>query len=146
MSWLDIKKQYLAYAAFLVLKKILNIYSNKIKLQIMIGYIPGEGSDSVPRISLCLSESHALLSELLRVSTSCYGEKMKSKITQHKFLNNKSLLRLKISELSQKCLHAVSILDGILLLILWEPITAAYPIVLTSVVLMGYSAFNFRNF
>lgn len=112
----------------------------------MIGYIPGQGSDSVPRISLCLSESHALLSELLRVSTSCYGGKMKSKIIQHTFLKNKSLLRLKISELCQKCLHAVSILDGILLLILWEPITAAYPIILTSVGLMGYSAFNFRNF
>lgn len=41
----------------------------------MIGSIPVEGSDSVPRISLCLAESHALLSELLRASTSSRGEK-----------------------------------------------------------------------
>lgn len=61
----------------------------------MIGSIPVEGSDSIPEISLGLSERHALLSELLRVSTSSHGEKMKTRIIQHKFLNNKNLLKLK---------------------------------------------------
>lgn len=57
----------------------------------MIGSIPAEGSDSIPKISLGLSEGHALPSELLQVPTSSHREKMEARIIQHKFLNNKNL-------------------------------------------------------
>lgn len=110
----------------------------------MIGSIFVEGSDSVPRISLYLKVMPYFLNFLASPPVAM-GGKMKSEITQHKLLNNKHFLKLKKSSLCQKRLHALPVLDRILLLILWEPIKAAYPVILTSVVIMGHCALNSRN-